>query len=169
MNHTRSLFNTLSELTGRLVAYLTIAMVLGTFGIVVLRYAFDLGWIFLQEIIIWMHAAVFMLGAAYTYKHNEHVRVDIFYQKLSTTNKEKINLIGNALFLIPLSLAIIYFCWDYAYSSWVIKETSREAGGLPYPFVPLLKSIIPLTAVLLLLESIKQILDAIETIKTGRG
>ena len=67
-----------SELTGSAVAWLTILMVLGTFVIVLLRYGFDLGWIAMQESITWMHAAVFMLGTAYTLQRDEHVRVDIF-------------------------------------------------------------------------------------------
>ena len=108
-----------------------------------------------------------MIGAAYTYKKNEHVRVDIFYHGLSQRNKAKIDLVGNLIFLMPLSLSIIYFCWDYAANSWAFKEGSREAGGLPYPFVPLLKSIIPLTAILLILESIKQILEKISFLKGG--
>jgi TRAP-type mannitol/chloroaromatic compound transport system permease small subunit len=166
MEKAKSILNTLSESTGHLISYLTIFMVLGTLSIVVLRYAFDLGWIFLQEMIVWMHAAVFMIGAAYTYKQNEHVRVDIFYHDLSPRNKAKIDLAGNFIFLLPLSLSIIYFCWDYAANSWAFKEGSREAGGLPYPFVPLLKSIIPLTAILLILESIKQVLEKISFLKS---
>ena len=146
----------ISLITGKLISYLTILMVIGILGIVILRYVFDMGWIFIQEIIVWMHAAVFMLGAAYTYHHNEHVRVDIFFQGFSKKRQALVNLLGNVLFLIPFTLAIIYFCWDYMASSWSIREASREAGGLPYPFVPLLKSMIPLTAFLLLLESVAQ-------------
>jgi TRAP-type mannitol/chloroaromatic compound transport system permease small subunit len=167
MEKVKSIISALGEYTGNLISYLTILMVLGTLSIVVLRYAFDLGWIFLQEMIVWMHAAIFMIGAAYTYKKNEHVRVDIFYHGLSQRNKAKIDLVGNLIFLMPLSLSIIYFCWDYAANSWAFKEGSREAGGLPYPFVPLLKSIIPLTAILLILESIKQILEKISFLKGG--
>src|SRR5690606_31030977 len=66
----------ISELTGRGIAWLTLPMVAGTFVIVVLRYAFDLGYIWMQEGVVWLHAAAFMLAAAYTLKHDEHVRVD---------------------------------------------------------------------------------------------
>ena len=71
-----------SELTGRLIAWLTVPMVAGTFLIVLLRYAFDLGWIWMQESMVWLHAAVFMLAAAYTLNRDEHVRVDIFYRRM---------------------------------------------------------------------------------------
>ena len=80
MLRVRRYLEAFSELTGTVIAWFTLTMVLGTFVIVVLRYAFDLGWIAMQESITWMHAAVFMLGAAYTLKRDEHVRVDIFYR-----------------------------------------------------------------------------------------
>ena len=69
--------------TGRAISWLTLGMVLTTFTVVFLRYVFDTGWIALQESISYMHALVFLIGAAYTLKHNEHVRVDIIYEKLS--------------------------------------------------------------------------------------
>ncbi|MCZ6584533.1 MAG: TRAP transporter small permease subunit, partial [Gammaproteobacteria bacterium] len=78
----RQFLEDFSEFTGTVIAWLTIMMVLVTFVIVVLRYAFDLGWISMQESVTWMHAAVFMLGAAYTLKRDEHVRVDIFYRRM---------------------------------------------------------------------------------------
>ena len=77
------LIDRFSEASGKLLAWLTLVMVLVTFVIVVMRYAFDAGLIWLQETVIWLHAAVFMLGAAYTLKHDEHVRVDVFYRTMS--------------------------------------------------------------------------------------
>ena len=149
------------EFMGSTVAWLTIFMVVGTFIIVVLRYAFDLGWIAMQESIIWMHAMVFMLGAAYTLKNDEHVRVDIFYRGLSIRHKAVVNLAGTILFLLPVTTFLVISSWDYVSISWVIRESSREAGGLPYPFVPILKSIIPLTAVLLTLQGIANLISSV--------
>ena len=77
----------LSETVGTIIAWFTLFMVLGTLIVVLLRYGFDVGWIWMQESITWMHAAVFMLGASYTLKWDEHVRVDIFYRQMSENNQ----------------------------------------------------------------------------------
>ena len=151
----------LSELTGAVVAWLTVLMVGGTFAIVVLRYVFDLGWIAMQESITWMHAAVFMLGAAYTLKRDEHVRVDIFYRDMSDYLKALVDLVGTVILLLPMTIFLTVSSWDYASTSWAIREASREAGGLPYPFVPILKSLIPTTAIMLILQGIANSLAAI--------
>jgi TRAP-type mannitol/chloroaromatic compound transport system permease small subunit len=148
----------LSEWSGRAVAWLTLPMVIGTSIVVVLRYAFDLGWIWMQESVTWMHAAVFMLGAAYTLRCDEHVRVDIIYRDLPVRRRAIVDLLGSLCFLIPMAIFIGWSSWDYVISSWSIREGSREAGGLPYPFVPLLKSIIPAAAGLLVLQGIADIL-----------
>jgi TRAP-type mannitol/chloroaromatic compound transport system permease small subunit len=155
-------------LIGSAVAWLTIFMVVGTFVIVVLRYAFDLGWIAMQESIIWMHAMVFMLGAAYTLKRDEHVRVDIFYRGLSTHRRAVVDLVGTILFLLPITAFLVISSWDYVSISWMIRESSREAGGLPYPFVPILKSIIPLTAVLLGLQGIANLISSVSVLNEKR-
>lgn len=147
----------ISEGTGKLIAWLTLPMVAGTFVIVVLRYAFDLGWIWMQEAIVWIHAAVFMLASAYTLKRDEHVRVDIFYRRLAPRGKALVDLLGICLFLLPVSLFVLAVSWDYVAVSWAIREGSREAGGLPYPAVPLLKSVIVVTAVLLAVEGIAEL------------
>jgi TRAP-type mannitol/chloroaromatic compound transport system permease small subunit len=157
-----------AELIGSAVAWLTIFMVVGTFVIVVLRYAFDLGWIAMQESIIWMHAMVFMLGAAYTLKRDEHVRVDIFYRGLSTHRRAVVDLVGTILFLLPITAFLVISSWDYVSISWMIRESSREAGGLPYPFVPILKSIIPLTAVLLGLQGIANLISSVSVLNEKR-
>ncbi len=153
-----------SEFTGTVIAWLTILMVLVTFVVVVLRYAFDLGWISMQESVTWMHAAVFMLGAAYTLKRDEHVRVDIFYRRMAVRQQAVVDLIGTLIFLLPMAVFLALTSWDYVYTSWIIREASREAGGLPYPFVPILKSLIPATAGMLILQGIANILGAILTL-----
>ena len=156
-----------ADLSGALIAWLTIAMVLGTFVIVVLRYAFDLGWIAMQESITWMHAAVFMLGAAYTLKNDEHVRVDIFYRGLPGRHRALIDLLGTLIFLLPMSIFLAASSWDYVATSWSIHEASREAGGLPYPFVPILKSLIPATAILLIVQAVANLITSV-LVMTGR-
>jgi TRAP-type mannitol/chloroaromatic compound transport system permease small subunit len=156
-----------ADITGAAVAWLTLLMVLGTFVVVVLRYVFDLGWIAMQESITWMHAAVFMLGAAYTLKQDEHVRVDIFYRRLPGKRRAFVDLAGTLVFLLPMSVFLMMSSWDYVATSWAIQESSREAGGLPYPFVPILKSLIPATAMLLVAQGIANAIAAV-LILTGR-
>lgn len=150
----------ISEATGRLVAWLTIPMVIGTFVVVLLRYAFDLGWIWMQEGIVWMHAAVFMLASAYTLNRDEHVRVDIFYRRMTARRKALVDILGTCLFLLPVSVFILAISWDYVSVSWQIREGSREAGGLPYPFVPMLKSVIVVASILLIVQGLADLISS---------
>jgi TRAP-type mannitol/chloroaromatic compound transport system permease small subunit len=147
-----------SELTGKAVGWVMLPMVIFQFVIVALRYIFDLGWIWMQEGVLWMHAAVFMLAAAYTLHHDEHVRVDIFYRKLGERGRAWVDILGTVMLQLPMMIFLIIVSWDYVVVSWDIREGSREAGGLPYPFVPVMKSLIPLTALLLLLQGVADLL-----------
>ena len=149
----------LSEWTGRIIAWMTLAMVLVTFLIVVLRYAFNLGWIAMQESVLYMHATVFMLGAAYTLKHDQHVRVDIFYRRMGPRGRAFVDLAGTLLLLIPVCLFILDSSLDYVREAWAIREASPEAGGLPWVY--LLKTLIPLMAALLLLQGVSLALRAL--------
>lgn len=140
----------ISELSGRLIAWLTLFIVLVTFIVVLLRYAFDIGSIALQESITYMHAFVFMLGAAYTLKHDSHVRVDIFYRKMTATKKAWVDLLGTLLLLFPVCLFILFSSWDYVLTSWSQLEQSGEAGGLAYVYI--LKTTLLLMPLLLMLQ-----------------
>ena len=144
----------MNRLIGRGVAWLTVAMVVVTFGIVILRYLLDLGWIWLQESVTWMHAAVFMLAAAYTLATDEHVRVDIFYREATARQRAWIDAIGTLLFLLPFAGFLAWSSWDYVVASWQVREGSREAGGLAFPAMSLMKSFIPATAVMLFLQGL---------------
>jgi TRAP-type mannitol/chloroaromatic compound transport system permease small subunit len=155
----------LSVATGHAAAWLTLLMVIATFVIVVLRYVFDTGVIWLQESVTWMHAAVFMLGAAYTLQRDEHVRVDIFYRTMTARRKAVVDLFGVIFFIVPLCFFFIFEASDYVASSWSIREVSRDAGGLPYPFVPLLKSALIVMPVAVLLQGVSMALKAISTLR----
>ena len=102
-----------AEKTGRIIAWLTLAMVLTTVSIVVLRYLFNSGSIALQESVTYLHATVFMLGAAYTLKHDAHVRVDIVYQKLTPRARAWVDLLGTLLLLLPVCLFMLYSSMGY--------------------------------------------------------
>jgi TRAP-type mannitol/chloroaromatic compound transport system permease small subunit len=144
------LLDRVAETTGRIIAWLTLGMVLITFTVVVLRYLFETGSIALQESVTYLHASVFMLGAAYTLKHDGHVRVDILYQKFTPRARAWVDLLGTLLLLFPVCLFILFASLGYVADSWSIQEGSREAGGLDAVF--LLKTAIPVMAVLLLLQ-----------------
>lgn len=146
-------------MTGRSIAWLTLPMVAGTFVIVVLRYGFGVGWIWMQEGVLWIHALVLMLAAAYTLRLDQHVRVDIFYRRMPPRGRALVDVLGICLFLLPVTLFIAIVSFDYVAVSWSIREGSREAGGLPYPFVPLLKSVIILAPVLLVIEAVARLLS----------
>lgn len=152
MNRLLSGLDALAEWTGRAVSWLTLAMVAATVAVVVLRYAAGVGLIWLQESVNWMHALVFMLGAAYTLKADEHVRVDVFYRRMSERGRAIVDLAGTLLFLLPLCAFLIVESWPWVAASWRVAERSREAGGLPMLY--LLKSLIPLMAALLALQGI---------------
>jgi len=160
-----TLLDALSERVGRLVSWLTLGMVLATVTVVVMRYAAGMGLIWLQESINWMHSLVFMLGAAYTLKADQHVRVDVFYRGMSERRKAAINLAGTLLFLLPLCAFLLVESWQYVATSWRIAERSREAGGLP--MIYLLKTVIPVMAVLLALQGISMALRACLRLRSG--
>lgn len=156
------IYNTIESFidwTGRTVAWLTLIMVLVTFFVVFMRYVFDSGSIAVQESVSFMHALVFLVGAAYTLKHNEHVRVDILYQKLSDNGKAWVDLLGSLFILMPVLVFIIWSSWGYVNDSWRILESSGETGGLPGIF--LLKSFILVMAGLLILQGLAEIIKAV--------
>ncbi len=140
-------------------------MVLVTFVVVVLRYVFDAGLIWLQESVVWMHAFVFMMGAAYTLQQEEHVRVDIFYREMSAKRRALTDLIGVIIFLLPLCVFLGWKAFDFVAVSWRLQEASRESGGLPYPLIPLLKSILVAMPVTVALQGMALAGRCIQTLR----
>ena len=148
----------INEWIGRLVYWLVLVMVLvGAYN----ALAASLGKMIQQKLTSntfletqwYLFAIVFLLGAAYTLKHNEHVRVDLFYRDLSRQRKALVNLLGTLLFQIPFSILAIYFSWQWTLNSWAIFEVSSDPGGLPrYP----LKSMIIVSFSLLILQGISE-------------
>lgn len=145
-------FEALARWVGWTVAWLSALMVIVTFLVVVLRYAFDLGWIALQESVTYMHAALFMLAAAFTLQQDGHVRVDILYQKLSRRGRALVDLLGTLFLLLPVAGFIAWTGWGYVMDAWAIREGSREAGGIPGVYV--LKTLILLLPALLTLQGL---------------
>lgn len=151
------LIDGINERIGKTVAWLTVVMVLVMGLIVLLRYTLNIGWTAMQESVTYCYGLVFMLGAAYTLKHNGHVRVDIIYRRCSQVTRAWIDFAGLIFLLGPFCAFIIWSSWDYVGASWSIHERSREASGLPGLFV--LKTLIPVMAGLVLLQGISQALQ----------
>lgn len=160
-----SRIDAISITIGRAAAWLTLLMVLVTLVIVIMRYVFGAGLIWLQESLTWMHAVVFMLGAAYTLQRDEHVRVDIFYRGFSDAQRAWVDLAGVAVFVLPLAAYLAIEAYDYVRASWSIREISRDAGGLPYPAIPLLKTMLLLLPLTLALQGLSLALRAVGTIR----
>lgn len=142
---------------GHLIAWLALALVVFTALAVLLRYGLDFSSTKLDESLLYIHALLFMLGLAYTFQQNQHVRVDVIYQRLSANHQAWIDLLGNLLFVIPVTVFIVWAGWDYVAASWQILERSADASGLAYVY--LLKSVILVAAFLVLLQAVAQTLE----------
>ncbi len=143
-----------TELTGRLLAWLLVLLVINMFLVVLLRYGFDYGSTALQELSTYLHASAFMLGAAYTLRHNGHVRVDIFYQRYTARRRAWVDCIGVIVFLLPFCGYLLFYSVEFFLSSLAMREGSSEPGGLPALY--LLKALIPLAAILLALQALAE-------------
>lgn len=115
---------------------------------------------------MYFHAAVFMLGAAFTLKSNEHVRVDIFYRRMSDRKKAWVDLFGTLFLLMPINIFIFSMSFDYVIKSWSIVESSPQAGGLPLVFV--LKSFILLFALTMTLQGIAELIKNTLTLTVSK-
>ena len=149
---------------GRTAAWVALAVVLLQFSVVVMRYVFGAGSIWLTESIIYGHAALLMLAAAWTLQEGGHVRVDVFYADASLRTKAWVNLLGACLLLLPFMAVLLYFSWPYVARSWAILERSRETSGIPAVF--LLKTLIPLFAVMMALQGVAQAIRAWDMLRT---
>lgn len=158
--------DTFTEHSGRLLAWLVVIMALLTTVIVVMRYGFNTGSMMGQEAVTYMHGSLFMLGSAYALKSGAHVRVDIFYRNFSPRAQAWVNSLGGIVFLMPLCAFIGFSSWNYVSDSWIVRETSSQAGGIPAVF--LLKSIIPLMAFNLFLQGLAETLRSAISLVAGR-
>ena len=148
---------------GRAVAWLVLVVVLLQFGLVIARYAFGLGSIWLAETVIYAHATLFMLAAAWTLRAGGHVRVDVFYAEASPRTKAVIDLVGSVLLLLPFTVVLIWLSVPYVARSWAVLERSQESSGLP--LVYLLKTLIPLFAALMALQGVAQAIRALAVLR----
>lgn len=161
-----SAIDRINATVGRVATWCCLYVVLGEFAVVVMRYAFGIGSIRLQESVLYAHAGLFMLAAAWTLAVDGHVRVDVFYGRAKPTSRAVIDLFGAIMFLVPFAVVLLSFSVPYVARSFAILEHSREASGLPVVY--LLKGLIPLFAVLLGLQGLAQALRAISVLTASR-
>ncbi len=140
---------------GRSTAWLALLLVLGMMLVVTLRYGFGIGNIALQESLTYLHGALFMLAIAYTLAEDEHVRVDVLYQRFSPRQRAWVNLLGTLFLLLPVCGALFWLSLDYVLSSWKEQEASAN-GGLP--FVYLLKSLLLILPALLTIQGLAELM-----------
>ncbi|MCZ6637377.1 MAG: TRAP transporter small permease subunit [Alphaproteobacteria bacterium] len=151
---------------GGAVAWCALALVAVQFIAVVQRYVFGIGWIWVEESVVYFHATLFMAGAAYTLLHEGHVRVDIFYRDASLRKRAWIDLLGTILFLWPVAMLILTKAWPYVWASWSIFERSPETSGIPAVF--LLKTLILVFAALIALQGLSMAVSAFHVITDQR-
>ena len=146
---------------GYLCGIFAFSMVLIVFTVVVLRYGFSIGFIWMQEIYVWLHSFIFMLGSGFTYLANEHVRIDVFYRDASKKYKATVDLLGNLILLLPFLYIIWKFSYPFVYRSFLMNEVSREAGGMPALYI--LKSAILWFCFVLFIQIISNVIKSILT------
>ncbi|WP_439150099.1 TRAP transporter small permease subunit [Sulfitobacter sp.] len=134
------------------VRWLALIMVLVQFCIVIGRYVFGYNSIAAQESVLYMHATLFMLGAGFTLLVDKHVRVDVFYAKVSDAARRRIDIFGHIFLLMPSMTALLYWSWPSVRNSWRILEGPISVGGIEAVF--LLKTLIPAFCILILLQSL---------------
>ncbi|MBL4597242.1 MAG: TRAP transporter small permease subunit [Robiginitomaculum sp.] len=147
-----------SEAIIRTVKWFSLGMVLLTAGLVFGRYVFGVGSLKGQEAVIYLHALLFLLAGGATLLRGGHVRVDVFFSKLSKRHQAIIDFTGTLVFLVPVCLTILVYSQSYVALSWQVFEGSPEADGLPWVY--LLKTAIPAFAILMLLQGSAQALRA---------
>ena len=152
---------------GYLCAFFVFSMVIVVFTVVVLRYGFNIGFIWMQEVYVWLHSFVFMLGAGFTYLANEHVRIDVFYREASKKYKAAVDLLGNIFLLLPFLYIIWKYSYPFVYRSFLMNEVSREAGGMPALYI--LKSAIFWFCIVLFLQLISNVIKSILTLTNHQG
>lgn len=154
-------------LNGRVLRWLAPCMVAATLAVVILRYVFEIGAISLQESLMYMHGLLFLLGIPVGIQDNSHVRVDIIYSRLQPRQKHWIDLLGHLLFMLPIALFIFITSLPYVAASWRVLEGSAEVGGIPGVF--LLKTVMPVAAVMMMLQTLSEMTKLTRHIRAPEG
>lgn len=141
--------STISEYITKYFFYIMFVLVIVN---ILLRYIFNINFIFMQELVMYLHAFIFLFGISICLKENSHVRIDVFSNKLDAEVKKYIEILGTVFLVIPFCLFVLYESTPIIIRSWEMLESSGEPGGLP--FIYILKSAIYVFASLLLIQAI---------------
>ena len=161
------LIDMINEAIGRAVSWLTVFVVLNVFVVVVMRYLFDSGHVWMQELYVWVHAGVFMTAAGYTLLHDGHVRIDVFYREASSRYRAWVNLLGSLFLGLPLMWMLFFRALPMVERSFERGEKSSEVGGLPMLY--LLKATILVFALLMGLQLISLAIRSLLTLLGYQG
>lgn len=157
INNLEKLIGFFSEKVGFVSSFLILFLIILIVVSVILRYVFSIGFIWLQDLYIWIHASFILLGIAFTVKNDGHVRIDLFYRSFRKRKKKIVNFLGTIFFGLPLTFLLIFNGLDYFLRSYNLNESSKESGGLPNIYI--LKFFILFLGIMLLLEFTRQILN----------
>ena len=145
------------------IAWLTLLMAAVTAGVALLRYAFGLNAIVLQESVIYLHGLTLAVGISFALRNGKHVRVDVFYARMRPRQRALVDLAGHLLLLFPVAALVFWSSLHYVAAAWRVLESSPEVGGIPAIF--LLKTLIPIMAVLLCLQGIAEAVKRVRELK----
>lgn len=146
----------LNDWIGRAVSWLTLGCVLTCFAVVILRYGFNVGYPWMQELYVWQHAIVFLVGAGYTLLHRGHVNVDIVYGRMSPRRKAWLDIIGSLIFLFPWLAVVAWTSGPFVMSSWAVKEASSNPSGMPAVYA--LKAMVWVFVILVFLQGLAHLI-----------
>lgn len=152
----------LNREVGRVLSWMSLLMVVVVTVDVIMRYAFGMSYVFTQELEWHLFGAFFLICGGYTLLHDAHVRVDIFYQRLSPKGRAWIDLLGVLFFLLPGCYLVITTSWFYTLNSWAIREGSPDPGGIPARYI--LKAAIPAGFVLMAAQGVSMGLRSLLTL-----
>ena len=160
LNQIKKTIDQFSEILGLISAGLLILLVFNVFCNVIMRYVFNDVSIAFQELEWHLYATLFLLGISYAITHNSHVRVDIFYEKLTIKKQALIDLVGVLVFILPFATLVFYYALGFVFDSYLLREKSGDPGGLAYRW--LIKSIIPLAFFSIIITSIAMLVNSIK-------
>ena len=164
MKQFQILIDKLTDNIANVLLYILIVLIVLVFSTVFFRYVFNMSYIIIQEIIMYLHALIFMFGISYALKENSHVKIDVLYNSLNKRTQKVISIAGLVSFILPTALFIIYISIDMVTQSWMILEGSSEAGGLDLVFI--LKSLIPISGILIFLQGISELIKHIRVTRS---
>ena len=157
--------DSISEWTGRIFVWLIIPLTIVVVYEVIARRVFNAPHIWATEVTNYIYGPHFMLVAAYTLLHQAHVRIDIIYAKFSARTRGILDILTNLVFFFPFSIIVVYQGIIFAQTSWSIGETSESAA---LRIVPLIKTVIPVSFGLLLIQGVANFIRSIMMVAKGR-